>query len=159
MHRNREWTPVWLVLASLALMPGIARAQQDLESVLDGYDSILFDTFADEVSSRSALPRDSSMGQEGFLVDYMQDSARGGQQSMIVRGQGDDDGGDPSDPTQVTFHLTQEFEWIKLSENQGDQVAYKVAPFIPLRVFDRSFLVNVEVPLTYARRTQSRSLQ
>ncbi|MGI9470321.1 MAG: hypothetical protein ACR2NZ_02235 [Rubripirellula sp.] len=57
---------------------------------------------------------------------------------------------DPSDPTQVTFHLMQEFEWTKLSEDQGDQVAYKISPFIPIKLFDQSFLANVEVPLTYA---------
>jgi hypothetical protein len=68
----------------------------------------------------------------------------------IIRGQ--DDGGsvDPSDPTQVTFHLMQEFEWNKLSESQGDTVAYKLSPFIPLMIGEQSFLANIEVPLTYS---------
>ena len=57
---------------------------------------------------------------------------------------------DPSDPTQVTFHIQQEFEWNKLSENQGDLAAYKISPFVPISAFDQSFLANVEVPLTYA---------
>lgn len=59
-------------------------------------------------------------------------------------------GQDPSDPTQVTFHVMQEFEWNQLSENQGDTIAYKVSPFIPLNCCDQSFLLNVEVPLTHA---------
>ena len=69
----------------------------------------------------------------------------------IIRGQdGDSGGADPSDPTQVTFHIMQEFEWNRLSENQGDMVAYKISPFIPLNLGDQSFLANFEVPLTYA---------
>lgn len=57
---------------------------------------------------------------------------------------------DPSDPTQVTFHVMHEFEWNKLAQNQGDQVAYKISPFIPLKLGEQSFLANVEVPLTYS---------
>ena len=57
---------------------------------------------------------------------------------------------DPSDPTQVTFHIMQEFEWTKLADGQGDQAAYKISPFIPLNFFDQSFLANFEVPMTYA---------
>ncbi len=69
----------------------------------------------------------------------------------ILRGQDQEaSGADPSDPTQVTFHLMHEFEWNKLSEDQGDTAAYKISPYIPLKVGEQSFLANIEVPLTYA---------
>lgn len=59
-------------------------------------------------------------------------------------------GQDPSDPTQTVFHVMQEWEWNQLSENQGDQIAYKVSPFIPFEIFEQSLLFNFEVPLTHA---------
>ena len=68
----------------------------------------------------------------------------------LVRGQDEGSGADPSDPTNVTFHVMQEFEWNKLSEGQGDAVAYKLSPFIPLNIADQSFLFNIELPLTYS---------
>lgn len=72
--------------------------------------------------------------------------------SNIIRGQdeGGDAGADPSDPTQVTFHVVHEFEWNKLANNQGDTVAYKVNTFIPLNIGEQRFLASVEVPLTHA---------
>jgi hypothetical protein len=69
--------------------------------------------------------------------------------TAAARGQSDG-GADPSDPTQVTFHVMQEWEWNQLSENQGDTVAYKVSPFIPIKIADQSLLFNAEIPLTYA---------
>ena len=69
----------------------------------------------------------------------------------IIRGQDEGGGGaDPSDPTQVTFHIMHEVEWNQLSEKQGDTVAYKISPFIPVKIGEQSFLANVEVPMTYA---------
>jgi hypothetical protein len=69
--------------------------------------------------------------------------------TTVARGQSDG-GADPSDPTQVTFHVMQEWEWNQLSENQGDTIAYKISPFIPIKIADQSLLSNFEVPLTHA---------
>ncbi len=67
-----------------------------------------------------------------------------------VVAQDDNAGVDPSDPTQVAFHVLHEWEWAKLSQNQGDTIAYKISPFIPLNIGEQSFLFNAEVPLTYS---------
>ena len=66
---------------------------------------------------------------------------------LTIRGQ--DGGGDvdASDPTQVTFHIMTEFEWEKLNNGNGDMVAFKLSPFIPIEVADQRFLFNLEIPL------------
>ena len=40
-----------------------------------------------------------------------------------------------------------EFEWQKLNNNDGDLLAFKVSPFIPIEVAEQKFLFNFEVPL------------
>ena len=66
------------------------------------------------------------------------------------RGNGDSGGGgggDASDPTNVAFHVMFEWEWQHLNQNQGNLLAFKISPFIPVELAQQKFLFNFEVPV------------
>lgn len=60
---------------------------------------------------------------------------------------GEGGGNDASDPTNVAFHLMFEWEWQELRNNDGNLLAFKVSPFIPIEIGDVKTLLNVEIPL------------
>ena len=106
--------------------------------------------------ARQKGPKDPSVGSrvqfsvDDWSSDSQPDSAipsGDGWPTDTASNEGSSGGADPSDPTQVVFHVTTEFEWTKLRDGGGDLEAFKISPFIPLTLGEQKFLFNVEVPI------------
>ena len=75
-------------------------------------------------------------------------AARGGSQGNPASGNGNGGGsGDASDPTNVAFHVMGEWEWQRLNNNEGNLIALKLSPFIPITLGQQKLLFNFEVRL------------
>ena len=84
---------------------------------------------------------------EGAYSGYFQDQNGGTEGGANGNGGGEEAGGDASDPTNVAFHVMGEWEWQRLKNNEGNLLAFKISPFIPIKVAGQSLLFNFEIPL------------
>ena len=54
---------------------------------------------------------------------------------------------DPSDPTSTACHVLYEWSWQSLSDQQGEWVAFKINPRIPVELCGQTFLAQGNIPV------------
>lgn len=69
------------------------------------------------------------------------------EKSMPQKATGIDCRIDPSDPTSTACHVLYEWSWQSLAEQQGEWLAFKINPRIPIELCGQTFLAQANIPV------------